>query len=133
MKISNRQYAQALYEIISVAEEKTRKELIDNFMHLLKKHKKLSETDAILELFDEIEKEGKGVITASVTTAHSLTTEAKKIISAFVEKEYKASSITIEEEVDTAVIGGVKVKVKDTSYDTTLKTQLDTLKQQMSK
>ncbi|MGB3469162.1 MAG: ATP synthase F1 subunit delta [Cyclobacteriaceae bacterium] len=78
---------------------------------------------AFLELYNKL----KGIVRATVTTAVSLETatveEFKKLV-----REISGQQVTLEQEIDPAVIGGFRLKIADKQIDETVQSKLQDLK-----
>ncbi len=66
-----------------------------------------------------------GVLEAAVTSAFPLTPAAKKQITAILPTD----NLVINETIDPAVIGGVRIEAGSTLIDATIQRQLETIKQ----
>ncbi|MBD3311219.1 MAG: ATP synthase F1 subunit delta [Candidatus Magasanikbacteria bacterium] len=124
-KISNRQYARALYEVSLEMEQKNMEitELITAFLAVLKKDHKIKQVDNIIKEFIKIEKEQSGVKDIEITASDELDKKTVEVIK-------KAFGDKVEETlvVDKTILGGVKVKLGDKIFDASLRTQLERLK-----
>lgn len=78
---------------------------------------------AFLELYNKL----KGIVKATVTTAVALESatieEFKKLV-----REISGKDVTLEQEVDPAVIGGFRLKIADKQIDETVQSKLKDLK-----
>ena len=127
-KNSNRQYAQALYMVTENLKGKDLDEAMIGFVKILAKHHKLKQANNILIEFEKYSKEETGVKEIEITSAHELDDKViTKIKKAFGEK---VEEVTKQDE---SIMGGVKVRVGDTILDASLKTQLNRLRQKLSK
>ena len=69
-----------------------------------------------------------GYIKATVTSARSLSTEAKNAVLDIVQSKYKgAKNIELVEELDASLIGGFKLRLPDSQLDESIKAKLDAL------
>ncbi|MBX4201425.1 F0F1 ATP synthase subunit delta [Candidatus Saccharibacteria bacterium] len=76
----------------------------------------------------ELEYRGK-VANAQVITAHDLSQELKKHITAHVKKAAKVEHVIISEQVDKSVIGGVRIDTAAHSWDKTLSRKLTDIRE----
>ncbi len=74
-----------------------------------------------------------GAINGTVTTAFALSEETKKAIEAVLLQQTKAKTITLEEVINPAVLGGYKVEFPGHEIDHTVHHQLTTLKTEFKK
>lgn len=72
----------------------------------------------------EDELQTRGVVVATVTTAHPLTKASRQEIESMI----NANHIYIREVIDPSVIGGVKIELPDSQIDQTVKTKLMSLR-----
>lgn len=133
MKISAKQYAVTLYDLIEGKTEKEISDVLKNFFELLKKNNVLSKLDAILKEFSDIWNKNKGVVEATVTTAKELDRVNKKSIIEYIKKVTKASDVVLEEKVDKNVLGGVVLKYGDKIVDNSLKGRVESLGRSLEK
>ncbi len=73
----------------------------------------------------EAELASRGVVLATVTTAHALTTELRMAIESMLDAEH----VYITEVIDPSVIGGVRVDMPGRQYDATVRRKLELLKE----
>jgi F-type H+-transporting ATPase subunit delta len=71
----------------------------------------------------ELERRGQ-VATASITSAHELSEQLRREITAFVKKSAKVDEVIISEHIDRSVIGGVRIETAAHSWDKTLSRKL---------
>ncbi|WP_158797250.1 ATP synthase F1 subunit delta [Pedobacter sp. L105] len=74
----------------------------------------------------------KGIVTAEVTSAITLTEANKAEIVAVVKKEIGAQEVIIKEKVDEKLIGGFILKVGDRQFDASIAGSLHKLKQELA-
>jgi F0F1-type ATP synthase delta subunit len=75
----------------------------------------------------------KGVMRATIISAHELTTETKKALEDFVKKETNATTVSLSSHVEPAVLGGVKISIPGRELDQTIARQLTVLKTRFKK
>jgi F-type H+-transporting ATPase subunit delta len=125
-KKTNLQFAKALYQITKDLPEKNLPEVIKQFFLVLQKNNKLKKIEYILEEFIKYSKKQSGIKTVEIESAQeideSMIHKIKKIFGADSE---------ISQIVNRDILGGIKIKVDDTVYDASIKTQLHKLKQSL--
>ena len=133
MKITPKQYAQALYEIVI---EKSSKEAgleVGKFVNLLAKQGKLSLANKIIEQFIKIWNKEHGEVEAEITIARKIENSVIKIIiDDLVAKKSKAKNIIVKEHINKDILGGVIIKYEDKVIDASLRSKLQELKETMS-
>lgn len=125
-KQSNRQFAEALYEIIENLPKNKLPEAAKQFLIILQKNNKLKKIDYIMEEFINYSKKRDGIKTVEIESARKLERAAlSKIKKIFGEKS------EVKEMIDEKMLGGIKIKVDDLIYDAGIKKQLARLKQSL--
>ena len=69
-----------------------------------------------------------GVVTANVTSAHHLDEMTKKAVVELVTKQTGAKDVQLNEQINSNVVGGVKLEVSGSELDTTVARRLKALK-----
>ncbi|PIZ96262.1 MAG: ATP synthase F1 subunit delta [Candidatus Magasanikbacteria bacterium CG_4_10_14_0_2_um_filter_33_14] len=127
MKISNKQFAEALYELTVGLSTSDLDIVLKNFVDLLAKKHKIKQTKNIIAEFETILKKKQGIVELEITSARELDKGiVEKIKQAF---SKKAESV---EKIDKNLIGGIKVKIEDKILDASVKTQLSNLKKSLT-
>jgi F-type H+-transporting ATPase subunit delta len=120
-----KQYAHALYEATRDLSGKSLDFAVRAFGDILLRDRAIHMTDAIIAEYDAHAKKQAGEIELKVTTATEITDSHKKVL------KNVFDSTHIVETIDPDVVGGIKVRVGDTIYDATIKTQLIKLKESL--
>jgi len=123
MKISNKQYAEALYEVTRDLSGIDLSTVIKKFVEILVRDNKLKQAGKIIVEFEKYAKKQDGIVELEIISA-------RKLDDIVIEQIKKAFGQKVEAvvNVDGSLIGGVKVKLEDKILDGSLKTQLRTLK-----
>lgn len=133
MKITPKQYAQALYELVIDKSPKEANLELGKFVSLLAKQGKLSLTNKIIEQFMKIWDKEHSEIEAEIITARKLDKSiAKELIEDLVAKKTKVKNITAKEYVNKDILGGVIIKYEDKVIDASLRSKLQELREAMS-
>lgn len=91
-------------------------------------NKKQSQADLLLADISE-ELEARGILAeALVTSVNGLSADLKSKLSAQIKKNAKVSSVIINEQTDTAVIGGFRVETARHTWDQTIQRKLAEIK-----
>ncbi len=107
-------------------------EEMQGLMHMVIVKDRYSDIISILEYFIHAVKEYKGIGSASVLSAVELDDAQKDAIEKKLLKTTKYVSFEIDYEVDPSILGGLIIRIEDRVVDSSLKTQLDKLKTQLS-
>jgi len=126
-KLSNKQYATALYEATTEVAGKDLEQVIKNFVALLYKKHKLRQASNIIKEFVKYAKRKEGIMDIEITTARKLDPKTVEEI----KKIFGKNTESIEKQ-DKNILGGVIIKTEDVIFDGSLKTQLNKLKNKIS-
>lgn len=131
MKLSARQYAEALYA--SIAENPTRiTETMRGFIALLQKNRQRQLLPLILQAVENIETESKGQLKVRVETALPLSTDQQKNLISDLRKQFKQyEEIIIDESVNPELIGGLRLKIGEITIDNSFSAKLQKLSAQL--
>lgn len=132
MKVSNQQYADALYEAVKEKSQSEVNEILANFVKILAKNNQIKNAENIIGKFKETWSRKEGVIEAEVVSREKLDRELRIEIEKYVSKKYNAEKIKIIEKVDPEIKGGVVIRVRDEVIDGSIKGQLNNLRRKLS-
>ncbi len=122
-KVSNKQLAQALYEVTDGVKGEKLHKVIEEFAKLLARARKISRAENIIKEFEKYSKKQAGIMEIEVQSARKLDEKTLNQIKKIFGNEVEAS-----ESIDGALLGGVRVRTEDKILDGSLKTQLIQLK-----
>ncbi|HTL39483.1 MAG TPA: ATP synthase F1 subunit delta [Methylomirabilota bacterium] len=131
MKFSAKQYAKALMDSLSDTDPKDHDKVLDNFAKLLAENNDLRLFENIAEEFHTLELARDGIKQVEITSAHSLSPDREKEIIKTL-NHLVGSKVEIKKKIDEGVIGGVMIQVDDKILDTTVKGQLEQLKDNLA-
>ncbi len=101
-----------------------------NFLRVLLKNSRLTELGEINEKFASVLDERNGIIGAEVISARPLS-EAEKAEFQLNLGKLTGKKVNLNFNIDETIIGGVVTRVGSTVYDGSVKTQLESLKEQL--
>lgn len=101
--------------------------IITGLAALLVEERRTSELDLIVRDIEFALAES-GVVIADVTSARPLSDELRTAIASFIKKESGATDVTLREQIEADVIGGVKVEIPGAEYDATIENRLEKLR-----
>ncbi|MCF7820138.1 MAG: F0F1 ATP synthase subunit delta [Candidatus Pacebacteria bacterium] len=133
MKISAKQYAQALLEIIEGKDDKAAKQSVLDFCSLLKSNNQLAQTEKIIYYFRKLYNKRYNIIEAEVLTKKALSAKLLTEVEAYLKALDKDSQVEISHKSSDKIIGGIVVKYGDKILDNSLKTRLRQLKTSLLK
>lgn len=102
--------------------------LTANFLKLLVDKRRMNALSEILACYQDYMDEVLGKVRVQVKTAYKLSDELTTQIVATME-EITGKKVEMEAERDTSLMGGIVVKVGDTLYDGSIKTQLSNIRE----
>lgn len=103
------------------------KSVVKELAALLVETGRLRETELILRDI-EAALTSRGIVLASITSAHELDETSKAAIKDYVATFYKADSVELETSVSPELLGGVRIVTADSELDATLARKLTKLK-----
>lgn len=101
-----------------------------NFLRLLLRNNRLTELAQINEKFDSVLEERSGSTAAEITSARELSESEKAELRTNIEK-LTGQQVNLNFEIDKDLIGGVVTRIGSTVYDSSVKTQLQNLKDEL--
>lgn len=125
-KITNKQFAKALYEAIKDLKGGKLHQALKQFVVVLAQNHKLKKAEKIIAEFVRYSKKQEGIVEMSVSSARKLEKHTLSLIN----KAFGGKT-KMTEDLDTALIGGVKIKTEDKIFDGSIKRQLQRLKQSL--
>ena len=128
MRISASQYAKTLYEITKGKSSDEVDELMVNFVRLLSKNNQIGFAEEIAEKFREIYNIQEGIVEAEITSREKLNESMLEKTEKFIKNKYKAEKVSLKNEIDEDILGGIIVKVGDEILDGSLRRSLAVLK-----
>ncbi len=101
-----------------------------NFLRILLKNDRLNEIGEINRRFASVLEERKGVIAAEITSARELPENERAAFQLNIEK-MTGKKVNIKFLTNSDITGGVVTRIGSTVYDGSIRTKLDTLKEQL--
>lgn len=126
-KFSNKQYAEALYEITTTFSGNQLTDALKKFVSMLAGNQKLKRASNIIAEFEKYSKKKSGVIEIEVTSARKLDKNTLENI-----KKQFGNQVEVVEAIDESLLGGIAVRTEDKILDGSLKTQLRLLKDSLN-
>lgn len=101
-----------------------------NFLRVLLQNGRLTDLPMVNERFEAVLEERSGVVSGEVTSAHELDETARRELMANLEK-LTGKSVKLNYQIDQDIIGGVITRVGSTVYDSSVRTKLKKLREQL--
>ncbi len=105
-------------------------DLVTRFLGVLAENGRLAALPAVIRQFETMLSAWKGTTTAQVTAAHKLTAAQKKALEAKL-KARTGREMAVDVTVDPSILGGLVVRIGSEQIDSSIKTRLSRLGQQM--
>jgi F-type H+-transporting ATPase subunit delta len=106
---------------------------LKDFAAYLNKKGLLKKSGAIMDQYQKLYNKKHDIVVAVVTLTARLPDKEKKELAEALKKKYSAKVVNIEERVDMRLIGGMKVRIGDEVYDSSIQNSLDQLQAQLLK
>ncbi|ORE97644.1 F0F1 ATP synthase subunit delta [Aurantimonas sp. 22II-16-19i] len=101
--------------------------LTSNFLKVVAANRRLFVLPSMIRRFRELTAEHRGEVEVEVTSAHPLDEGQRSALSEAV-SSYAGKTVTMRETVDSAILGGLIVKIGSRQIDTSLRSKLNSLK-----
>jgi len=102
-----------------------------NFLRIMLENGRLVDISAIKERFDYELESRSGVVSAEIISARELPAAEKSDLKSNLER-LTGKSVNLNFRIDENIIGGVVTRIGSTVYDGSVRTKLDTLKEQLA-
>ncbi len=133
MKITPKQYANALYQSVSGGDDDQVNSVINNFINIIIENNDVSKIKKIIKQFGIIWNKEEGIVEAEVIGARKLDNKIIELLDNYIVELTGAKKVIMREQVDKSILGGVVVRYEDKVLDGSLKTRLEELKSNMVK
>lgn len=132
MKISNTQYAIALYEASKKTSQLEINEAVANFVKILAKNNQVKNINSIIGKFRDIWNKEEGIVEAEIVSREKLDSKSVKQLVDYIGKKYKSKNVEIVNKVDKDIKGGIIVRVGDEVMDASVSGQLNNLRKKLA-
>lgn len=132
MRLSSRQYAQALLDATSGRTGRETADVVAAFLARLRREKGMRSLPAIVRALERLEEERSGITRVTAVVARGWKGD-KSLISKVAGKVFGAGKTAVDVRVKPALLGGLLLRTEDTVWDATVRTRLDRLGRVLSK
>ncbi len=132
MKISPKQYAIGLFELLAGQDKAAAEKTIASFVSFLAQNRDLEKEQAIVSELENIFALESGERKVELMSARNLPKETKEYLKAYLAKKSGSAKISISEEINPDIIGGFIVRYDDKVIDGSLKHHLSNFQKQLS-
>ncbi len=133
MATALRAYARALYEAVDGQKKSEVKNLVTNFLQVLKEKNQLSKVNEIISELEKIDDLENHRLPVEVISATKLDEAVMKKLEKVLQKRTGAKEIIWEKKIDKQVLGGVILKFQDTILDLSLAARINALAAEIKK
>lgn len=126
MRYSAEQYAKALYQVLRDKDEDEIRKTIEKFVSDMKEDGLIALLPAILEEMPPAIKQAEGIEDIYVDIAHEIRDDLQELALDILDKKEGEAEVSVR--VRPEVIGGIRIRGKDTVYDATVKNRIDRLR-----
>ena len=132
MKISSKQYAQALFELVKGKSGKELEKSLTGFARLLTSRNDEFKLAKIVLDFEALWYQEFSVVKAEIKSARKLSQEIVKVLSSKLIILSNAKELLLEEKVEKDIIGGATIKYGDRILDASLKNRIQKFKEALA-
>lgn len=133
MKISAKQYGEALYQAVKEKKDSDVKDAINNFFSILIQNNDMAKAEETVVEFEKIWNEQEEIIEAKIISARELDNKIVKLLNGYIVELSGAKKVSLNQEVNKNILGGVIIKYEDRVLDGSLRMRLGELKAEMVK
>lgn len=133
MKITAKQYSEALYESVQGKNKNEVKKAVEEFASVLRANNDLGQKDKIIARFTKLYNQKEGIVEAEVSSASELGSGTKKTLKDYIKKISQAEKVEVKEIEDKSIIGGTVIKYGDKILDASLRTRIRALRSELKK
>ena len=124
--------AGALFALTEEATDEEALRATREFASYLKKKGMLSYEEAILTEYHKLYNEKHNIVVATVTLTNYLPERTKIHLSDALKEKYGAREVHLVEKIDESLIGGMRIKVGDEVFDSSIKMVLENLEKKLN-
>ena len=132
MKISARQYAQTLFDLVENVQQTDIPKIIEQFVREMKKNGHITRGAQIIEQFEMIYNEKNRIAKAKITTAFDVRAEQKAQIEAYIKRMHDSQKVDATYVTDATIKGGIIIRVGDEILDASVRKRINTLSQHLA-
>lgn len=132
MKISAKQYAQGLYELVYKKKEDEAREVLVSFVKYLGANNDIYKIDDVIKYFNEILQKERGQLNVSLVSARKLSADVSLLVINYLKNKVGAKEVEIESTINPDILGGFILRYDDKVIDGSLKQNLLNFQKQIS-
>jgi len=132
MKITSKQYAIALFELVRDKKGKELEQVLSSFAKILLDRNDHFKRDKIILEFEALWYKEYSIVKVEIESVRKLSQEITGSLVEKIKKITKASDIILSEKINKEIIGGAVIKFNDHILDFSLRTRLRKFKEVLS-
>lgn len=132
MKITPKQYARGLYELVADKSRAEVERLIAEFVKFLHHNNDLAKAEEVVAELEVLFKEASGELNIEVVSARKLSKSAKEALKVYLEHKSGAKGVSFLETINPEIIGGFIARYDDKVVDSSLRSSLAQFSKQLS-
>ncbi|MFA5934064.1 MAG: ATP synthase F1 subunit delta [Candidatus Paceibacterota bacterium] len=132
-KVATKQLAKVLLTMTDGKTETESKKAVSEFAEYLGKNGMMSALSKISKEYGILYNKKHTIVEATITLVKRLPERTRILVRESIKNKYKAREVHILEKVDERLIGGMKIQVEDTIWDSSIKNSLSQLEVQLMK
>ncbi len=133
MKSLAKQYALSLFNLLESESKESWSALIKDWTDLLIENGDYKLVDEIIIEFSKIWDQEKKELKAVLSSAYPLLDESRQLVMEYLKTKTDSKMISLKEEIDEDILGGVVLRYDDKVIDASLKNNLNNLKSNIKK
>jgi F-type H+-transporting ATPase subunit delta len=105
--------------------------MVVNFLLILLEKARIERFDGIIEAFQEVLDQQRGILRASVFTSRALHPSVRSKLHKAV-SNWTGKEVTLNYQLDDSLIGGIKIQIGSEIFDGSIRTQLDEIQRRLA-
>lgn len=128
MRITTRQYAEALYGAVNSAEVSARSGIVDRFLVRMVRDRRRRDISLVFRHIERIAERETGVKSLEIVSARPLSEASLDMLKSEGEKIFGTEKISFTQKIEPAILGGVKFQTEHETFDASARGRLRQLK-----
>jgi F-type H+-transporting ATPase subunit delta len=130
MKVSAKQYARSLFELVADKSDDQAKSLIADFISFLYRRQDLNKAGLIITELESLYEEAVGEVKVELISARPLHAAAKSQITTYLQKRAGIAAVNLQESLSPDLLGGFVLRYNGLVIDGSLQNNLRKFKKQ---
>ena len=131
--MTNTDIAQAIYLVSKDKEGKELSDSLNKVVNFLSRKRFLSKASEIFDSLDKIINKAEGRMVVYITSVSKINEETKNDITQLLKKKYDAKEFVYIENIDSTLLGGVRIEINNEIIDLSIKNKIGQLQDYLVK